>query len=125
MNPAMLSLIELAVNTLLSLFASQGVLKTDFSGLAQLLESAIAPLMGLFSSGKAAPASQEVLAAYAAIIGVLNALRTQKGLPTSLLAKIDEYILGAQDGTTAYLTAGKGFDPAQFEPVQPMPPAAS
>jgi hypothetical protein len=118
---ALFPLVSLILNSLFTLLKSQGVLKTDYSGLAQSLEAAVAPMLSMVGSGKTHAPVTDVMAAYATVIGVLNALRTQPGLPADLLAKVSEYIGAAQDATTAYVKAQAGFDLSQFAPVDPMP----
>ncbi len=126
MDPVLLfNLISLALNTTLQLLGAQGITKQDYSKLAVTLEGAFGPLLALLpqwlKGGTAAPtATTDVLAAYATAIGVLNALKSQPGLPADMLAKIAEYISAAQDGTTAFLGAQQGFDPTNFTPVTPL-----
>jgi hypothetical protein len=129
MDPTLIfGLISLGLNTTLQLLNTQGVTKADYSQLSSTLERAFVPLIsmipGWIKGGASAPtAVNDVLAAYATVIGVLNALKSQPGLPAPLLVKIEEYIAGAQDGTMQFVVASKGFDLGQFAPVAPMPPA--
>jgi hypothetical protein len=129
MDPTLIfGLISLGLNTALQLLNVQGVTKVDYSKLATSLESAFAPLIAMIPAwlkgGPTAPAvSTDILAAYGTAIGVLNTLKATPGLSTAMVSQIEEYIAGAQDGTSAYLKASQGFDPTQFQPVNPMPAA--
>ncbi len=115
MNPNILSLIELALNVTLTAIP----VTSAFAPLATALEGAINPLILSIQSGQ--PKMQDVLAGYAAMLGVIGVLRQQTGLAPEVLAKLDEYATAAQNGTVAALTAGtKGYDPTQLTPVAPI-----
>lgn len=109
-----LPLLELGLNTALMLTGVPGG-----AALAASLEATINPLIASIKSGTASPA-QNVLAGYAATIGVLNALKNVPGIDAAVLAKAAEYILAAQDATTAYLKAMQGYDGSTLVPVQPI-----
>jgi len=115
---AIISLIQLGVNALLSVLKSSGVTKTDYSSLAESLESALTPLFGLIGQ-KNAPTSV-ILASLGAFIGVLNTLKQQQGLPQDVLTEIDEYMSAAQAATAAYVKAGQGFDASLYSPLEPI-----
>ena len=118
---ALLPLIELGINVLLSTLKTAGVTGTDYSTLATSLEAALAPLLGLLGGSTTATASNVILAALGTFIGVIGTLKQNPKLPADLLAKLDEYMLAAQNATTAYIAAGsKGYDPAQLSPVAPI-----
>ena len=115
---AIIALIQLGVNTLLSVLKSSGVTKQDYSSLAASLESAIGPLFGLIGNQNA-PTSV-ILASLGAFIGVLNTLKQQTGLPQEVVTEITEYLAAAENATAQYVKAGQGFDASQFAPVTPI-----
>lgn len=115
---ALIPLIELGINTLLSVLKTSGVTKTDFSSLSAALEQALTPLVGLIGQQNA-PTSV-ILASLGSFIGVLNTLKTQTGLPQDLLNQINEYLSAAEAATSAWVKAGQGFDATQYQPVQPI-----
>lgn len=114
----LLPIFELAANTTLTVLSTTGVAPIGSASLAVALESAINPLIASIASGNTK--TSDVMAAYGAMIGVLNALKNQTGLPASVLSKVEEYIAGAQNGMSAYLMAQKGFDASLYTPVLPI-----
>ena len=89
-----------------------------FVPLTTALENAINPL--LTSVGQGNTATQEILAAYAALIGILTALQQNTKLDPATLAKVQAYLTASQAGLTAFITAGSGYNPALYVPVQPI-----
>ena len=89
-----------------------------FVPLTTALENAINPL--LTSVGAGNTATQEILAAYAAMIGVLTALQQNTKLDPATLAKVQAYLVSSQAGLTAFITAGSGYNPALYVPVAPI-----
>ncbi len=89
-----------------------------FEPLVAGLENAANPL--LQSIGTQATISSELMTIYATIIGVLTTLKATPGLPAATIAEIDGYIVGAQNGTAAYIQAESGFNPALYTPVTPI-----
>ena len=112
---SLINVIELAGNTALTILIPGGA---AFAPLAAALEGAINPL--LQSIGTKASVSSEIMTVYGTLIGILTVLKNTPGLPAATLAKVDEYLLAAQNGTSSYLLASKGFDPSQFAPVAPI-----
>lgn len=109
---SLMSVVELAGNTALTLLVPGGAALTP---LLTALESAVNPL--LQSIGTPQSSSAEIMTVYATIIGVLTTLKQTPGMPAATLAKIDEYLVAAQNGTASYLQAGNGFDPGSYLPV--------
>ena len=109
---SLISVIELAGNTALSILIPGGA---AFAPLLAGLEAAVNPL--LQSIGTKPSVSVEIMNVYATIIGILTTLKQTPGLPAATLAKIDEYVTAAQNGTAAYLQASQGFNPANYAPV--------
>lgn len=82
------------------------------------LENAVNPALQSISTAQSA--ADVTMTIYATIIGVLTTLKAVPNLPAATLQKIEEYILAAQDGTAAYIQAKQGFNPANYQPVQPI-----
>jgi len=89
-----------------------------FVPLIQQLEGAVNP--ALQSIGNPQSVQSAVMTIYATIIGVLTVLKATPGLPQAQLAQIDGYIIAAQEGTSGYVQAQSGFDPANYQPVTPI-----
>lgn len=90
-----------------------------FEPLAVGLENALNPL--LQSLGTPQTASGAAANVYAAIIGVLETLKATPGLPAATLAQIEAYVTAAQAGLAGYMQASTGFNPANYQPVTPIP----
>lgn len=116
---AIIALIQLGVNTLLSVLKSSGATKNDYSSLAASLEGALTPLFGLIGQQNAP--TNIILASLGSFIGVLNTLKQQTGLPQEIITEITEYLAAAENATAQYVKAGQGFDASQFTPVTPIP----
>ncbi len=86
--------------------------------LTTALENAVNPLLVSIGSGNTA--TQEILAAYATMIGILAALQKNTKLDAATLAKVQAYLVATQAGLTAYITAGSGYNPALYVPVAPI-----
>jgi hypothetical protein len=108
--------IELAGNVAVTLLVPGGA---ALSGLLTGLENAVNPL--LQSIGNPQSVSSTILNVYATIIGVLTTLEQTPGLPAGTLATITAYIQAAENGTAAYIQAQAGFNPANYNPVTPIP----
>ena len=89
-----------------------------FVPLTTALENAINPL--LTSVGAGNTATQEILAAYAALIGILTALQQNTKLDPATRAKVQAYLVSSQAGLTAFITAGSGYNPALYVQVAPI-----
>jgi prefoldin subunit 5 len=89
-----------------------------FVPLTTSLENAVNPLLASIGSGNTA--TQEILAAYATMIGILTALQKNTKLDAATLAKVQAYLTAAQAGLTAYITAGSGYNPALYVQVAPI-----
>lgn len=89
-----------------------------FAPLTVQLENAINPL--LLSIGNGNSSATEIMAAYGALIGILSALQQNTKLDPAVLAKIAGYLEAAKAGLAGYVTAGSGYDPSLYTPVQPI-----
>lgn len=109
------SLLELAANVTLTAIPQT----TAFAPLAAALEAGINPLIASIQAGNTT--QQTILAGYGAMIALIQTLKQQTNLVPEVLAKLDEYLTAAQNGTVAALAAGtKGYDPSQLTPVAPI-----
>ena len=115
---SILPLFELAANVTLTTLSAAGVTPANSAILAAAIENAINPLINAITNGT--PKTADVLAGYGALIGVLNALKQNSGLAPEVLAKVDAYIVAAQNGTTGYLAGATGYDPTKLAPVTPI-----
>jgi hypothetical protein len=114
-NPQLVSLIELALNVTLAAIPAT----TAFAPLAAGIEAAANPLVASIATG--ATKTTDVLAGFATVIAVITALKQQTGIAPAVLAKLDEYLVAAQNGTVAALTAHTaGYDASQLAPVTPI-----
>lgn len=115
MNPNLIALLELVANVTLTAIP----ITAGFVPLVQALEAAINPLIASLIAGNTK--QTDVLAGYAAMIGVIETLKKQTNLAPEVLAKLDEYAIAAQNGTVAALSSGKtGYDASQLTPVEPI-----
>lgn len=112
---SLINVIELAGNVAINVLIPGGA---AFAPLLASLEQAVNPL--LLSIGTKASVSSEIMTIYGTLIGILTVLKNTPGLPADVLAKVDAYMIAAQNGTGSYLLASKGFDPAMFQPVAPI-----
>lgn len=112
---SLMSVVELAGNVAVGILVPGGA---AFVPLISGLENALNPL--LQSIGTKPSVSAEVMTVYGTIIGILTTLKQTPGLPADTLAKVDEYLIAAQNGTAAYLQASQGFNPANYAPVTPI-----
>lgn len=112
---AFLGVAEVAANLATGILVPGGA---AFVPLEASLESAINPL--LQSIGTKTSVQAEVMTVYGTIIGILTTLKQTPGLPADTIAKIDSYMIAAQNGTAAYLQDSQGFNPADYAPVTPI-----
>ena len=115
MNPNIISFVELALNIALAAIPQTSA----FAPLAAGVEASVNPLIASIQAGSTK--TSDILAGYGALIGVITALKSQTGIDPTLLEKLNEYMVAAQNGTVAALGASvKGFDPTQLTPVAPI-----
>jgi hypothetical protein len=115
------SLAELGGNIALSALGASGVIPSSSAAIASGVEAAINPLLSAIQ-GKASTAT-DIQAGYGALIGGLSILKAQTGIDPTLLSKVDEYLLAAQAGLTAYMTEQAGFNADLFTVNAPLTPA--
>jgi len=115
---AFLPLIQFAGNSILALLAQTKTIPDGSVNLASQVESAFGPLIAALLSHQGAAA--DVLAGYGAVIGTLTSLKGVKAFDQATIDRINVYLTAAQNGTAAYLQAGKGFDPSLYGPTTPI-----
>jgi hypothetical protein len=115
------SLAELGGNVALTVLGGDGIVPAGSAAIASGIEAAVNPLINSIQ-GKASTAT-DIQAGYGALIGGLSILKSQTGIDPALLAKIDEYLLAAQAGLTAYMTEQAGFNLGLFVVNAPLTPA--
>jgi hypothetical protein len=109
------SLLELAANVTLTAIPAT----TAFVPLITGLEAGINPLLTSLTTGSST--TTDVLAGYGALIAVITTLKATTGIDPTVLAKLDEYLTAAQNGTAAALAvATAGYNAAQLAPVTPI-----
>lgn len=113
-----LPLIQLLVNTGLAVAGQYGAVPPSAAGLATSLETALTPLWTAL--GNKSATQTDIMAALAASIGVLTALKNQTGLDPNVLAKVNEYLGAVQDALAAGVTASQGFNAGNYAPVAPI-----
>lgn len=113
-----LPLIQLLVNTGLTVAGQYGAIPTSAAGLATSLENALVPLWTALGNKNAT--TTDIEAALGAAVGVLTALKEQTGLDPVVLAKVNEYLGASQDALAAGVTASQGFNAANYAPVTPI-----
>jgi len=114
-NPQLISLIELALNVTLAAIPQT----TAFAPLAAGLEAAANPLIASIQTG--ATKTTDVLAGFATVIALITTLKQETGISPAVSAKLDEYLVAAQNGTVAALAAHTaGYDAGQLSPVTPI-----
>jgi len=116
------SLAELGGNIALTALGASGVVPSSSAAIASGVEAAVNPLLSAIQ-GKS-PVATDIQAGYGALIGALSILKSQAGLDSSLLSKINEYLLAAQAGLAAYMTEQAGFNIDLFTVDAPLTPAA-
>lgn len=109
---SLLGVVELAGNTAVSILIPGGA---ALAPLLSSLETSINPL--LQSIGTKPSVSSEVMTVYGTIIGILTTLKQIPNLPADTIAKVDGYLIAAQNGTASYLQASQGYNAAMFAPV--------
>lgn len=115
-------LLEVGTNVTLAALGTTGVVPGGpmAATLAQALEAAVNPLIAQLQNK--GTTSQDVMAGFGTLIGVITALQKQAGLPVDVMNKLDSYAIAAQDGAAGYLTSQTGFNPAQYAPLEPLTP---
>lgn len=112
---SLLGVVELAANTAITVLVPGGA---AYAPLAAGLEAAINPLLQNIGTGSST--SSQIMTVYGTIIGILTSLKQVPGIPTETLAKIDGYLIAAQNGTAEYLQGQLGYDPTQIAAVTPI-----
>ena len=112
---SLIPVLELAGNTAVTVLVPGGAV---YASLLAALEQSVNPL--LQSIGTKPDVTNETMAVYGTVIAALNVVKMTKGIDAATLAKVNEYIAAAMDGAAAYLRAGAGFAPGNYQPVVPI-----
>jgi hypothetical protein len=116
------SLAELGGNVALTVLGGAGIVPAGSAAIASGVEAAVNPLLNAIQGKQ--PVASDIQAGYGALIGSLSIVKSQTNLDPTLLSKIDEYLLAAQAGLTAYMTEQAGFTAALFVVNAPLTPAS-
>jgi hypothetical protein len=110
-----LPLIGLFANIALTAVGASGVISPSTTKLITDLIGGVTPLIGSLAAGNTK--LQDVLAVLAGLSSIIAALKKDTSLPAdklALLASLDDEVDAA---IAAYLSAGKGYDPANYTPI--------
>ena len=105
-TPSWLALVELFSNIALTGLTAGGVLPPGAAVLANGIENALLPLLTGIQSGQ--PAVQDTLAAFGAMVGVLQATSKQSGLSTQQLSNIHALETAVSDAIVAFMSGETG-----------------
>lgn len=109
---SIISLIELAANVILAAIP----ITTAFAPLVAALEAGINPLITAINAGSTT--TTDVMAGYATLIALITTLKAQTNLDPTVLAKLNEYLTAAENGTQAALAvAATGYNASALTPV--------
>ncbi|MDE2104957.1 MAG: hypothetical protein KGL39_47405 [Patescibacteria group bacterium] len=97
--------------------SASGAIPAGSVALASTIEGGVNPLIQAIQQGSAK--TTDAFIALSGIITTLNVLKAEIKDPATL-AKIDECLASAQAGLQGWITAGQGFNPANYTPVTPV-----
>ncbi len=116
--PNWLTLVQLFSNVALTGLSAAGVLPPGVSVVATAIESALHPLLASIAGG--ATKTQDTLAAFGAMVGILEATSKQTGLSAQQLSNIKALETAVSDAIVAFMAGEQGTpDLATLE--QPVP----
>lgn len=101
-----LALVQLFSNVALTGLAAGGVLSPGASVLATGIENALLPLLNSIQSG--GPKTQSTLAAFGAMVGILQATSKQTGLSAQQLSNIQALETAVSDAVAAFMSGESG-----------------
>lgn len=105
-TPSWLALVQLFSNIALTGLTAGGVLPPGAAVLATGIENALLPLLTGIQSGQ--PAVQDTLAAFGAMVGVLQATSKQSGLSAQQLSNIQALETAVSDAIVAFMSGEVG-----------------
>lgn len=113
-----LTLIEGFGNLALVGLQAGGVVPVGSSQIAALLEQALNNLVTQQQAG--APATTDVVNAYALLIAGFKAYQIATVSNSALQTKIGVYLTATEAGLAGYVQAGAGFNAANYGPLEPV-----
>lgn len=116
--PTWAALVELFANIGLTGLTAGGVLPPGTSALAVGIENALLPLLASIGSGQTK--TQATLAAFGAMVGILQATAKQTGLSAQTLSNIQTLEAAVSDAIVAFM-AGETGAPDLATLAQPVP----
>lgn len=118
MPTILLSFLPIFANAALIGLQNSGVLSTATAALVSGIEQSILPLFQKLQAGNST--STDVLAGMAAGVGILQALKSEKGLPQNVLDRVSADLTSVEAGIAGFLTAEKGVDVSTLTQLQPV-----
>jgi hypothetical protein len=116
--PSWAALVELFANIGLTGLTAGGVLPPGTSALAVGIENALLPLLQSISAGSRK--TQDTLAAFGAMVGILQATSKQTGLSAQTVSNIATLEAAVQDAIAAFM-AGETAAPDLATLAEPVP----
>ena len=116
--PSWLSLVQLFTNVTLTGLTAAGVVPPGMTVLASGIENALMPLLQSIGSGQTK--TQDTLAAFGAMVGILQATSKQTGLSAQAISNIQALETAVADAIAAFMAAETGT-PDLATLAQPVP----
>ncbi len=116
--PSWLSLVQLFSNVTLTGLTAAGVVPPGMTVLASGIENALMPLLQSIGSGQTK--TQDTLAAFGAMVGILQATSKQTGLSAQAISNIQALETAVADAIAAFM-AGETGTPDLATLAQPVP----
>jgi hypothetical protein len=117
-TPSWLALVQLFSNIALTGLTTGGVLPPGASVLVTGIENALLPLLTSIQNG--GPKTQSMLAAFGAMVGILQATSKQTGLSTQQQSNIQALETAVSDAIVAFM-GGESGGPALTTLAVPVP----
>ncbi len=116
--PSWLALVQLFSNVALTGLTAAGVVPPGMTVLASGIENALMPLLQSIGSGQTK--TQDTLAAFGAMVGILQATSKQTGLSAQAISNIQALETAVADAIAAFM-AGETGTPDLATLAQPVP----
>ena len=104
--PSWLELVQLFANVGLTALSASGVVPPGTAVLANGIENALLPLLASIGSG--ATKTQDTLAAFGAMVGILQATSKQTGLSAQAIGNIQALETAVADAIAAFMAGETG-----------------
>lgn len=117
-KPSWLALVQLFTNVTLTGLTAAGVVPPGMTVLASGIENALLPLLQSIGSGQTK--TQDTLAAFGAMVGILQATSKQTGLSAQAVSNIQALETAVADAIAAFM-AGETGAPNLATLAQPVP----